>query len=438
MVFIRVLILSLIFAFAYVEADVRKGSPKVKTGNSKSVQAKSGKVNKSSKFSAENGKSSIPTYGKKFNHRYIVPVYYDQRIDFKLIPSRAKTSIKLGGVPTAISFLRGVYYVKDSSDRTIVLTLDDRIQRILEKEAEIINAPHIALVVMDVNTGKILGYVGRSISIPNPINHNGFRAASLFKIVTAAAAFDFKLLRPDDRIFFRGSLYELSPANYFPNPQLDSRSMAADLGLAKSANPVFGRIALNFLNPTFLNFYSDRFGFNWKLNADFELKESRAFIPENDFDFARTAAGFGNVFVTPIHSAGLIAALANKGRLMRPSLIEAVVDSRGQIIYTFESAALSQVVSKSTASELLSSLALTQSEGTAKKAFAGSHVAHLVAGKTGTLSNDDPKGLLLSYVATFPLPDPKFALSVIVVGATDPASRASYVGRRIIEQIMLR
>jgi cell division protein FtsI/penicillin-binding protein 2 len=328
--------------------------------------------------------------------------------------------------------------VKDAAGHIAILTLDDNLQKILDSEIEETLAPHIAVVVSDVWSGKILAYKGKSISISNPVSYSGYRAASLFKIVTAAAAFDFKLLKPQDRIFFRGSIYDLSEWNYLPNPYLDKISLPIDIGLAKSVNPLFGRIALNFLNPTFLSFYSDRFGFNWRLPADFEIKESRAFIPEDNYQFARTAAGFGSVFISPVHSAALIAALGNNGKLMRPSIIDTVLDKSGRVVYKFQPHAVSQVVQSSAAQELLQSMALTQTEGTASKAFSGSTIAHLVAGKTGTLRNDSPPGLLLSYIATFPISKPKYAICVIVINAQNSHSKASFIARRIIEAIMLK
>jgi len=112
---------------------------------------------------------------------------------------------------------------------------------------------------MNPRTGKILAMAGDSPSIPNLEFHAGFPAASLFKVVTSAAAIEQAGVTPSTMVAFRGGNYTLTEANYIPNPRLDRRSMSVAEALGRSCNPVFGQLGSQYINSTLLRRYTKLF-----------------------------------------------------------------------------------------------------------------------------------------------------------------------------------
>jgi cell division protein FtsI/penicillin-binding protein 2 len=61
-----------------------------------------------------------------------------------------------------------------------------------------------------------------------------------------------------------------------------------------------------------------------------------------------------------------------------------------------------------------------------------------VAAKTGTLRGDNPSGINNWFVAAAPLEEPRIALSVIVVNPQTIDTKASHIGRLIIQKYLAR
>lgn len=387
------------------------------------------------KNTKKNAKKKLQaTQSVAFNHRYKVP----QVILTPFVGLRRFTSgmNSLTPFPTVFSWDSTGYYIVDEEGNKILLTLKHNLQELVERELERVNAHTVAIVITEVKTGKILAYAGKSVTVPNPVLHNRYRVASLFKVITAAAAIDFAKLDLNKTLYFRGGLYELSQANFNPDPGKDRFSMSIEEGLAKSVNPVFARLALRFLDDKLLSFYSDRFGFNWRLPSDFDLPVSQGYIPSDDYELARTAAGFGTIFLTPVHACALMASIGNRGYMLAPKIVDMVISKRGGVVYSFQPTLASKTVTEESARVLLESMISTHTIGTARRAFENSPNRTRVAGKTGTLTIEDPRGLLLSYAAVFPVSDPKYALAVFTVQPQDGLSRATQIARRIIDQIL--
>ncbi|MCS6962230.1 MAG: penicillin-binding transpeptidase domain-containing protein [Deltaproteobacteria bacterium] len=368
-----------------------------------------------------------------YEHKYFIPL--------KTVPSGYAqfadlNENKLQSLPLAFFKERDHFYILDKLKNKVVLTIHPRVQGILEEEVSKVKAHTVALVVISPKDGKILGYAGKSVSVPNPVLHNNYKIASLFKIITAAAAVDFARIDPHFPVQFRGGFYELSYFNFYPNAVKDNRKMSLEEGLARSVNPVFARLAIQFLNEKLLMYYSDRFGFNWKFSGDFEVPVSRGYVPSDQYELARTAAGFGSIFLSPIHAALIISSIGNHGFMMAPKVVDRVITSRGDILYSFRPTVLSKTMAKESAYKLLRSMISTHTMGTAKNSFKGSNVSWLVSGKTGTLSIEDPKGLMLSYAGVFPVNDPQYSLAVFVVNSSNTSSKATAVARRVIEKIL--
>jgi cell division protein FtsI/penicillin-binding protein 2 len=317
-------------------------------------------------------------------------------------------------------------------------TLDPELQDFTRRLVARTRAEHVAIVAMEPATGRVLAVAGRSRTISNIAFHAGFPAASLFKVVTAAAAIEKRAVAPESLIRFRGGNYTLGRENYIPNSRTDRREMTIGEAMGKSCNPVFGRIALQLLSPEVLRSYSRMFGFNRDLQCDVPVTPSMANIPEDEYEFSRTGAGFGAVTISPLHAATMMSGIANDGKLPRPTFVDKIIAPTGAVLFKSKPVYLQQIVSPHAARTLLDMMRYTTTVGTSRKEFMKRNQPVFpnlpVAAKTGTLTGTNPKGLNNWFIATAPLSRPQLAIAVVVVNPQDWRAKASHIGREVIGQ----
>ena len=320
----------------------------------------------------------------------------------------------------------------------VFYTLDPELQDYVSKIVAQAQASHVAIVAMNPSNGAILAIAGKSNSIDQIEYHAGFPAASLFKVVTAAAAVEHAGIAPHSLIPFRGGTYTLNQANYYPDARRDRRIMSVGEALGRSCNPVFGHIGVKYLNGQILSRYARQFGFNRSLEFEAPLPESSAWIPQEDlYELSRTSAGFGEVRVSPIHAATFMSGIANGGMLPRPQIVDTVVSPEGSVIHKQKSEVLQRIVQESTATSLMEMMRNTTTIGTSRREFMRGTTPTLgtidVAGKTGTLTGNNPQGLNNWFIGAAPISNPQIAVAVITV---DPqrASKASHLGRLVFQR----
>jgi peptidoglycan glycosyltransferase len=136
----------------------------------------------------------------------------------------------------------------------------------------------------------------------------------------------------------------------------------------------------------------DKFGFNTKPAIDIpseelttsgivELESGDVLTPSDPIDIARVAIGQERLLATPLQIAEVAAAVANKGKLMKPQIWSRVVDPDGRVIDSLDPSEFSQPISEETAAELTTAMEGVVSGGTGTNAAIPGVP---VAGKTGT------------------------------------------------------
>ncbi len=334
----------------------------------------------------------------------------------------------------------GKYVDTSRKGETVLLTLDEELQVEAEKILAQAKISSGALVALDPRTGKVLALAGHS-ALDNYgqllVARNTLPAASLFKIITAAAAVENSGLNSNSEVFYRGGTYSLGRHNYLPSNTQDRLRMDLGKALGKSCNPVFARVALNNLSTDLIKEYANSFGFSKNISQDFPLAPSSLTLGEDKYSLARTAAGFGAAYISPVHGATIAGALGNSGLMMKPYIIDSVVDSSGKIIKRTRPQVLSQIVRPSTASEVVAMMESTVTEGTARKHFANSSSTLKkvsIAGKTGTLKGQSPKGLYLWFVAVAPVENPTIAIAALVIDNGSSRTGGVAIGKKLLER----
>ncbi len=333
----------------------------------------------------------------------------------------------------------GYKYAGITDKKNVVFyTIDPELQELAEKLANTAQANHVAIAAMNPRTGAVLALAGRSSTHADIEYHADFPAASLFKVVTASAAVEEAGLASDSLIAFRGGNYTLNQGNFMPDARKDRRLMSIGEAMGKSCNPVFGHIGVRYLNAPILGKYARRFGFNQNLGFEAPLERSQAVIPENSlYELSRTAAGFGEVTISPVHAAAMVSGITNGGLLPKPFIIEKITSTDGDVLEQAEPAALQRIVTTSTSQTVVEMMRNTTTHGTSRREFMrGSRPALggiQVAAKTGTLTGANPRGLNNWFIAAAPVSNPQIAIAVITVDARR-ASKASALGRRMFEK----
>jgi len=254
-------------------------------------------------------------------------------------------------------------------------------------------------------------------------------------LVTGAAAIEESGMTGKSLVSYRGGNYTLSRANYLPDRARDKRSMSLDDAMGKSVNPVFARVALGQLSAGILEEYARRFGFFDQIASDLPIESSNFVEIKDDFQLARTAAGFGDVTISPLHAALLSASIGNEGVMMRPYLVDQVKDTSGQLVKKGSPQSLGKVVMESTAEELTTMMEKTLSSGTGRKQFRRWKNRDLkIAGKTGTLSGQNPKGRYHWFIGNAPSRKPEISVAALVIDPGNARINGTGLARLFLEK----
>jgi peptidoglycan glycosyltransferase len=360
------------------------------------------------------------------------------RLDVVDLSGTSNGQLKLASMPKFSGRIGDRHASITPRNNVVFYTLDPDLQDYVSRTVSQADANHIAVVALNPKTGAILAIAGRSPTISGIEYHAGFPAASLFKVVTAAAAIEEAGIAPESLIQFRGGTYTLNQSNYIPNPETDRRIMSVGEAMGLSCNAVFGHLGVKYLNGSILARYANKFGFNQPLGLEVPMPSSAAQIPSNDlFELSRTSAGFGEVRISPVHAAALVAGVANGGLLPRPYLVERVTDTDGVVLERTEPEALQRIVQPDTAQTLIEMMKYTTTVGTSRREFMRSGRPALgdmeVAGKTGTLTGSNPPGLNNWFIGAAPLNNPQLAVAIVTVGA-GPSAKPSRLARLIMQR----
>ena len=302
---------------------------------------------------------------------------------------------------------------------------------------------YAAAVVIEPSTGRILAlssFVRDGEPVGNLTVHSGFPAASLFKIVTAAAVIDQDISTPDTIYEYNGkdtSLYKKNVLRHKRNKW--TRSVSLSTAFGKSINTVFGRMGVFEVGRDGLIEYSDIFGFDQPLPVDLVVDASQVQIePENDWSVAEAASGYTkSITISPVHAAMMVAAIVNDGVAVEPRLIKDAYFLNGPKIYSSTQNS-QQILDSSTAQDLRVLMRKTVTHGSARKRFRGffrGRYADLdVGGKTGSLTGKNPKGRTEWFAGYGDSGTEQIAVAAVVVNKEKWQVKPSTLARKIIEE----
>ena len=350
-------------------------------------------------------------------------------------------------------------YVKPEDGLNVRTTLNITLQDIVDKamRKQMAANPKInegCAVIMDVKTGAIRSMVNltkdpKDSSLNEVYNMAiGFAAepGSVFKATTLMTVIEDGFVK---------SLGDVIPMNngVIPGYPQDTHikgngEISVLRGFEISSNYVFRYLAVKNYNDNPKRFLDKLYMYKLGQAFDFDLKGlSEPYIPSPDSkqwsatDLGSTAIGY-SVKETPLHILTFYNAIANKGRMMKPYLVESIEKNGAVKTKKGPSVLNASICSKATADTMLRAMRAVTSEGTAKR-LKGAKLT--VAGKTGTsrqvLSKEeiDKYGMsspyvtkdgsyhnLATFVGFFPAENPKY--SAIVCMKSDLIRGSLYGG----------
>lgn len=306
------------------------------------------------------------------------------------------------------SRIRGKEFPKSISDGrenfAVEYTLNDQLQHEAERLLSAYKPDYGAIVVVEARTGKVRAMasyergdaIGENLAI-----RGSFPAASIFKMVTAAAAVDRRGIDPEALIHFNGGSHTLYRRNAMSTVvNRWTREVSLREAFARSFNTAFARLAFEKMQPQDLEEYAFRFGFNRRIQGDLLFDQSVTEVPnEKNFHLAEIASGFNRVTkMSPIHGALMAATIANDGKMPKVQIIEKVTDQSSRTVLEAGPPAADFDVMTADGNEKMKVLMEeTIVSGTSRKSF-----KHLrrdrrfreveLGGKTGSLTGTNPRG----------------------------------------------
>ena len=356
--------------------------------------------------------------------------------------------------------LQGDRYVAErESGARVELTLDPRLQAATEHSLRRSQIRIGASVVLSIPDGRVLALAGRS-GVDASVGPSALAlrpwapAASIFKIVSAAALIDQAGLSQSTRACYHGGISSVLPDNLVDDPHDRCASLA--YGVGKSQNAILAKLAVRYLSPEQLARTGRALGFGQPLEFDVQIEPSHLAVPEDDpLEFARTAAGFWHSTLSPMHGALLAAAIADGGRMVIPHLVDAIdpgtqpsnqpdpeeedsADAR--ICSNAPALPARQVLSANAAAEVAEMMAGVTRMGTARSVFhdrqGHQRLPISAAGKTGTLFGqtiDGPVGYSW-FVGFAPIQHPTVAFAVALGNKPGARLRASELVREMLSE----
>jgi cell division protein FtsI (penicillin-binding protein 3) len=335
--------------------------------------------------------------------------------------------------------------VEPTNGNDVYLTIDLAYQFIAEEELQIgvkkFEADLGMIVMLKPATGEILAIAQYPNFNPNNIllsdsNHLRIRAVtdmiepgSVFKIVTASAAIENKLVKLEQSFFAENGSYKIYHGKTFRSitDHVAHSYLTFREAMEQSSNIVFAKIS-DIIGDKVMYTQARNFGFGSLTNIELPVEAAGMLNKPSDWSaYTLNTMAYGyEISATPLQMASAYAAIANKGVLMKPFLVKKIINEKIEVVKENQPTTIRRVISENTAYTLKKILEGVIRNGTAKAAG----VEGLsIAGKTGTArqiidKKYSHKRYFASFIGFFPVEDPQVVCLVIL----DNPKHGGYTG----------
>ncbi len=362
-----------------------------------------------------------------------------------------------------------------------VLTIDSQLQKVAEdalketitdikkrgvskKDKAGADAGGGAVVAMDVKTGEILAIASYPDFDPSSFDENyeklikdsgkpmfnraisgTYPPGSVFKIITAIAGLEEKVITPSETIVDKGQYeYYGQTFNCWIWTQSHTTHGAQNVSKAieNSCNYYFYEVGRRLGEKKIFD-YASRVGLGKKTGIEIE-GESAGILANEEYkketfdqvwypgDTLQMAIGQSFNLFTPLQIVNYISTVANGGTCYRPHLTKSIRDySEGKEVKIFSPEEIGRLdMSESTYKSVTEGMYLGSMQGTSSATFADFPIK--VCSKTGSaqVNSGSANGVFATYA---PYDDPQIAIAVVIENAGSGAALAP-IARKIYEK----
>ncbi|HEU5450483.1 MAG TPA: penicillin-binding protein [Terriglobales bacterium] len=342
---------------------------------------------------------------------------------------------------------------------SVVLTLDEKIQYIAERELDKAmqdtHAEAGTVIVQNPRTGEILALANRPTFNPNVVRgvkpaalknrsvSDIYEPGSAFKIVTYSSALEEGVIKPSDMIDCQGGVIDLGGLRIHDLHKLGVVPITE--ALAKSSDVAAVKVGMRLGEDRFYKYIRD-YGFGQQTGIELPGESRGLTKPVSRWSKVSIGAiSIGQeIGVTPVQLVSMVSTIANDGVYTPARIVAGTFEpATAPKPVVFHPAAQHRVISTMTAAQMKRLLEGVVLFGTARRAILDGYTS---AGKTGTAQKVDPATGRYSktkYVATFagfaPVNNPAVTIAVILdsaVGLHQGGQVSAPVFARIAQQVL--
>lgn len=407
-------------------------------------------LTKSERINAENQRR-IYTEGEAFAHAL---GYVD--VKYGITGLENKYDSELMGIESMniLGLIKNKGKAQEKIGHSIKVTLDTKLQKL---GYDLLGSNRGAVVMLNPKNGEVLAMVSKPSFNPNKLddimeaikkdtaNHSLINRAtagmyapgSTFKTITAVSALENIKDITTRKLEDKGKLVfnqKESLRNY--NGEVLGNINFKE-AFYESSNVFFGSLGMELGNDK-LKSTAEKFYFNKNIPSEGLTIENSRFPSYKDYqkgNLAQSGIGQAEILATPMQMALVACAIANDGVMMKPILVNSVLDNNGEEVRKISSSKLGTVTTKDNAKLIQDFMRAVVTSGTGKAAEVKGVE---VAGKTGTADHDDKKGVDEEphswFIGFAPYKDPQVAIAVIVEEGGTGGKAAAKIAAQMIKE----
>lgn len=341
------------------------------------------------------------------------------------------------------------HYTYSQSGMNITLTIDKRVQDVLERELsnayDTYHPDGIWALAMNPKNGEILGIASYPNFNPNDYQNEDkdiynqnipiwktYEPGSTFKIITFSSALNENLFDMDKDTYYDKGYEYVSGARIKSWKKGGHGLQTFREVLQNSSNPGFVEIGRR-LGKKRLYQYVQNFGLTEKTGIDLPGESCGIMFDYKNFhELEQATVAFGQgISVTPLQLVTAICACVNGGYLLQPHILKEISNSsNNEIVEQVKKKVKRQVIKEETSKKVRDALESVVTDGGGRNAYID---GYRIGGKTGTAQKAVNgsyvgSGYILSFVGVAPIDDPQI---VLYVAMDNPKNCIQYGGTTV-------
>ena len=333
----------------------------------------------------------------------------------------------------------------------IYLTIDNNIQLILENVVTNLTNNYemewVTISVMEAKTGRIVGSatnLGFNLntldnvkSYLNPLVSFAYEPGSTMKIFSFLAAMDNNMYNGNDT--YKSGTIQVDNALIQDFNGVGWGTISYNTGFSYSSNVAATKLGLKLGNDKLRSFYQ-KAGFGKKTGIELPNESDGKIAFKYRSELANASFGQG-IMVTPVQLLQGLTIMANDGDMIKPYIVDKIVDQKGNVTYQGKRTVVGNVVSKANAAAMRDMMKdVVYSNLTDARYYKANNIT--VIGKTGTAQIAENGSYLTgkynfirSFAGLFPYEEPEYAIYIATKKFVGPISAVAKNTATAIEEI---